>query len=715
MIINNTPENNAVLSNVAQVNNFAIKATAKSFQILSSGLYANKIRAIIRELSCNAVDSHVAAGCPDLPFDVHLPNGFEPWFSIRDYGVGLNHDQVTNIYTTYFESTKTTSNEFIGALGLGSKSPFSYTDNFTVTAVKDGVCGVYTAFINEQGVPSIALMSSMQTDEPNGVEIKFSVNGQDFSKFRDEAVDVYSWFQLIPKVYGNDHFAQYVTDYKVKYVEQNLIPGVHLFEASVYHGVGQGACYAVMGNIAYPIQIPNAQENLKHLSELLNCNLVLEFNIGELDFQASREGLSYDANTIKNIRQRLEQLNSALFDRLVQSVGCVDNVWERFELLQEKSRHKLWRSVIVEYLTRNPHPAYSWTRGLVSKIIKLSETQLVEWNINLSSFRSAGYYSTLNRLKASNEYDYNTNQNIKRWNIEIDPGHMFVENDTKVGALQRTQYHARKNNIRNTFFVLDPLDRKKPMNVQAFYDAIYNPQAKQIQKVSSLDQEERKARASNVTILMLQPRNHGSYSARRELVWQATSDLASFDTDAKFYYMPLSNYEVISDFKISDIKMLYDKIQKSGLFNTLNIYGVRKADLSKVQAMPNWINLEQFMVESLTTFDTKKVGNLFRQSIDCYEKLCYNKRVADQLSPNSAYRQLSEKLNFKDQGVVDGNSLNDLFQIFGIKSPVTEQIKLIKKEAAQVLKRYPLLRYVHYDFRMDFEAVVEYINLIDQK
>jgi hypothetical protein len=264
---------------------------------------------------------------------------------------------------------------------------------------------------------------------------------------------------------------------------------------------------------------------------------------------------------------------------------------------------------------------------------------------------------------------------------------MFVENDTKVGALQRTQYHARKNNIRNTFFVLDPLDRKKPMNVQAFYDAIYNPQAKQIQKVSSLDQEERKARASNVTILMLQPRNHGSYSARRELVWQATSDLASFDTDAKFYYMPLSNYEVISDFKISDIKMLYDKIQKSGLFNTLNIYGVRKADLSKVQAMPNWINLE----------------------------LCYNKRVADQLSPNSAYRQLSEKLNFKDQGVVDGNSLNDLFQIFGIKSPVTEQIKLIKKEAAQVLKRYPLLRYVHYDFRMDFEAVVEYINLIDQK
>ena len=36
MILNNTPTNKAVLSNVAQVNSFAIKATANSFQILSS-------------------------------------------------------------------------------------------------------------------------------------------------------------------------------------------------------------------------------------------------------------------------------------------------------------------------------------------------------------------------------------------------------------------------------------------------------------------------------------------------------------------------------------------------------------------------------------------------------------------------------------------------------------------------------------------------------
>ena len=176
MILNNAPVNEAIVSNVAEIGEFRIRNSAKAFSILSSGLYANKIRAIIRELSCNAVDSHAAAGKRDTPFDVHLPNTLEPHFAIRDYGTGLSHQQVTQIYTTYFESTKTASNEFIGALGLGSKSPFSYTDNFTVTAIQNGVKGIYSAFINGDGVPSIALMMQEPTDEPSGVEVKFSVN-----------------------------------------------------------------------------------------------------------------------------------------------------------------------------------------------------------------------------------------------------------------------------------------------------------------------------------------------------------------------------------------------------------------------------------------------------------------------------------------------------------------------------------------------------------
>ena len=63
---------------------FTIKATGKAFRILSDGLYSDKILAVVRELSCNAYDAHVAAGM-FVPFEVHLPHALEPWFSVKDF------------------------------------------------------------------------------------------------------------------------------------------------------------------------------------------------------------------------------------------------------------------------------------------------------------------------------------------------------------------------------------------------------------------------------------------------------------------------------------------------------------------------------------------------------------------------------------------------------------------------------------------------------
>ena len=112
---------------------FKIQASSKAFDILSSNIYQNKVRAVVREISCNAVDAHTAAGNPD-PIKVHLPTTLEPHFSVRDFGIGLSDEDVREIFTTYFCSTKTSSNDFVGALGLGSKSPFCLVDSFTVTS-----------------------------------------------------------------------------------------------------------------------------------------------------------------------------------------------------------------------------------------------------------------------------------------------------------------------------------------------------------------------------------------------------------------------------------------------------------------------------------------------------------------------------------------------------------------------------------------------------
>ena len=57
---------------------FSIEASQQAFAVLSSTIYEDKIKAPIRELSTNAYDAHVEAGCSDTPFEVPLPNAIEP-------------------------------------------------------------------------------------------------------------------------------------------------------------------------------------------------------------------------------------------------------------------------------------------------------------------------------------------------------------------------------------------------------------------------------------------------------------------------------------------------------------------------------------------------------------------------------------------------------------------------------------------------------------
>ena len=59
----------------------AIGDIAFILDMFADKVYSNKERAVIRELACNAHDSHVMVNA-DAPFDVHLPTQLEPWFSL---------------------------------------------------------------------------------------------------------------------------------------------------------------------------------------------------------------------------------------------------------------------------------------------------------------------------------------------------------------------------------------------------------------------------------------------------------------------------------------------------------------------------------------------------------------------------------------------------------------------------------------------------------
>ncbi|ARB13665.1 hypothetical protein Ccr2_gp135c [Caulobacter phage Ccr2] len=167
---------------VEEEQEFTIKASGKAFRMLIDGLYSDKIGSMVREVTTNAYDSQLVSGYKGT-FFVHAPNELRPEFYVRDYGVGMNHEKVMFLYSTLFESDKDQTDDLVGAFGLGSKSPFAYTSQFSVSCYDGDVVRHYTAAIGEGGRPRIMLQGTEECAEPVGVRVTVGVAAKDFPAF----------------------------------------------------------------------------------------------------------------------------------------------------------------------------------------------------------------------------------------------------------------------------------------------------------------------------------------------------------------------------------------------------------------------------------------------------------------------------------------------------------------------------------------------------
>lgn len=332
---------------------FKMKASAKAFSILSSTMYKNPILAIVRELACNAYDAHVAAGTLTTPFDVHVPNSLECHFSIRDYGIGLSEQQIDDIYTTYFESTKSDSDDYVGALGLGSKSPFSYADSFTVVSYFHGMKYAYAAFIGSDGIPSIAKLHEEETTEPNGLEVSFAVKQNDIHKFIEATQNFFAtWTSMSPRVIGSD--GNFTT---IKSIERGVLSGDNWFIDSstvLKHAI------VIQGNVPYPVQLDsiNTHERFTALSNQMRKSisklvssfpLVVVVPIGKLDFAASREELQYTEITINSLIDELVNVSNRLGQLLIDQLVEIESLWEaKIYAAQCRARYEDVFSVVAE-------------------------------------------------------------------------------------------------------------------------------------------------------------------------------------------------------------------------------------------------------------------------------------------------------------------------------------------------------------------------------
>ena len=297
--------------------NYSIDATAKAFAILSDGLYSNKILAVVRELSTNAYDSHVAAGCSEKPFDVTLPTSLDHEFSVRDYGTGLSKEDCMSLYTTYFRSDKTDSNDAVGCLGLGSKSPFAYTDQFMVESFYNGSHMTFSAYKNENDEPVFALLTEQRTDEPNGLKVSFATDSNDTFAFRHEAGNVWKYFVTTPNV-----------NIEIEIDSQgDAVMSGDDWKICNKANRGYAKNEIVMGQIAYEL---DADQFDGEVYDLLwrGHGLIIYANIGDVDITPSRESLSYNSRTKEFIHNKIKTILEEISTQTQQYIDDSLTLWD---------------------------------------------------------------------------------------------------------------------------------------------------------------------------------------------------------------------------------------------------------------------------------------------------------------------------------------------------------------------------------------------------
>jgi len=357
-------------------NKFGVKMDAKMYSILTDKLYTNKEGAIIRELSANALDAHRAAGKEDVPFLITLPTWLDKNFAIRDYGTGIDPDKFEEVYTTLGNSTKDDENNSIGAFGLGSKTPFTKVESYTIENFYKGNCYVYTAF-KDKGYPSISLVGSKETTEQDGLKISFSFSDGYVEDFLHEVEKQLRFYEVKPKILGGTRKIEWKQ-------EPSLEDGWYINTKNL-----QRQTTVIMGGIPYIIDdfkdLPNELYEEK-VALGGNCELLIKADIGEVDIPPSRESLEMSSKSKEFLKRMFAKIKVEYVTKFFSDMGKSKNLKEAHQVYT-RMKHSL-----LEDALKNP-------KGVVGDILLVTAfghiqcNELIEGRQDLIELREIQYKS----------------------------------------------------------------------------------------------------------------------------------------------------------------------------------------------------------------------------------------------------------------------------------------------------------------------------------
>lgn len=718
--------------NVSGETQFTIKASAKAFAILSSSLYSDKILAIVRELSTNAYDAHVAAGCPEKQFELKLPSAIDPTFHVKDFGTGLSHDQITSLYTTYFDSTKTNSDEFVGALGLGSKSPFAYTSSFTIESRYNGKISFYSAFINEAGLPSVVRMGDpAPTDEPNGLTVGLSVLSGDYYKFHDAAKKALVYFTTKPNIIGYDVEVQ-----EIEYTTKCDTWGLR--KLSPFRNGAQ----LIQGGVAYPVDgaiLVSAGVDSR-ICSLLETDVDLFVPIGYAEVAPSREALSYNKHTIASIVKCLENMNDEMIASFQAAFDGCGTFWEACTIFAKDaySGPQSTRAILQKHHEQTPF-VYNGRR--LTNVIEVDTTDVNATSITTYALTSGRRYGS-SKLDRVRQWFPDAGYTATRYQVSVSHLTKVIVDDVVGSTTPIIDSYLRdllnKTGSRHSAVVIRPVNMKavNQAEIDLFIERMGNPV---VIKMSSLPDTRaarkrytgtKREKGTRLKFVGFNNRNGDSVFSR--LCWKPEQ----VELDDGGFFIPLDRFTPVvgqTGVAVSCLDSIISNAEQSGLFiedEIQAVYGFSAKEVSQLGKDSGWVNFFEELVKRVEDLaeDTVWGENLYQ-----YE---YARGIGGNLATvvNMAYNSGQLKLvdglaksvgTLIDRGqhgevrVAAALSLFTNTRRVELNEEIKERARLAAGKDADALERqYPMLAMVcgHYRVAVEPEAIqlyVDYINLVD--
>jgi hypothetical protein len=323
-------------------------------------------------------------------------------------------------------------------------------DSFTVTSFFNEVKNLYSCYRDEHGEPQVALLTTEDTDEHNGVEVSMAIEDRHIDEFAQEAEHVYFYFNTVPNI-NKTHVMQSIIERKnnIKVETDDIV---------VERWSGWNGLSAVMGGVSYEIpssiNVPSVTGHLK-------------FNMGEISFDAGRESLSLDDKTIDAIKAKCEKVKDTLKDAALATINSEPTAYLRAKKAEEMSNCPgVTTSDLTKFdlpRTKNPMEYYyngsSWRR---SQSVDRSETHSLPFS-KVEYFRHKPRFGT--RIKeylkgTGKSIVLLTDEQIKETNIDVS---LLQDLDT-LPKVERTTSSGRSYQTTSTVLVFNGNDSWQEKN-----------------------------------------------------------------------------------------------------------------------------------------------------------------------------------------------------------------------------------------------------------